>query len=74
MSMKDGGQLLLALGALLFLPSLADREWILAFWLGDMQQPIGLSALIVGGLLFGAAKLVEFRNGSPVEPHVPPAP
>ncbi|MCI0582912.1 MAG: hypothetical protein L0227_08455 [Chloroflexi bacterium] len=72
--MKDFGQLLMAIGALLFLPSLADMEWVLSAWLGDLQAPIGLSALIVGAVVFGASKLIEFRNASPVAPPSTSAP
>ena len=64
--MKEFGQLLLGVGALTFLPSLVDQEWILSSWLGGMQVPIGLSAMAIGAALFGGAKLVEFRNSGPV--------
>jgi len=73
-STKDLGQLLVAIGALLFLPSLADMEWVLSAWLGDLQAPIGLSALIVGAVVFAASKLIEFRNASPVAPPSTSAP
>lgn len=66
--MKDFGKLLLVLGGMAYLPSLVGYEWILSSWLGAMQEPVGISAMVVGGLLFGASKLAEFRNASPVAP------
>jgi len=64
--LTNGGGLLLALGALAFFPRLFDREMLITAWLGDLQQPAGLSAMIVGGVLFATGKLQEFRNGTPV--------
>jgi hypothetical protein len=64
--LTNGGGLLLALGALAFLPPLFDRQLLITAWLGDMQQPVGLSAMIVGGILFAIGKLQDFRNASPV--------
>ncbi len=73
--LSSGGLLLLILGAMAFIPPLFDYEFLITSWLGSMQQPAGLSAMVVGGLLFGAGKLREFRNGSPVDsaPDVEPA-
>ena len=64
--MKDFGQLLLVLGAASFVPTLFNYEWVLTSWLGDLQAPVGLAAMAVGGVLFGASKLQQFRNAPPV--------
>ena len=45
------GTVAFAFGALAFLPSLFDRELLILSWLGSMQVPVGLSAMIVGGVL-----------------------
>ncbi|MCI0344083.1 MAG: hypothetical protein L0221_01385 [Chloroflexi bacterium] len=63
--MKDFGQLLLVLGAMSFLPTLLDYEWILSSWLGDLQAPVGIAAMAAGGLILGGAKLRQFRNAPP---------
>ena len=71
-----GGILLLAFGFIAFVPPLLDREYLITSWLGSMEQPIGLSALIIGGILFGLGKLRQFRNGglvvSPTDPSLLP--
>jgi hypothetical protein len=64
--LAGGGILLLAFGFIAFVPPLLDREYLITSWLGSMEQPIGLSALIVGGVLFGLGKLRQFRNSAPV--------
>jgi hypothetical protein len=61
-----GGILLLAFGFIAFVPPLLDREYLITSWLGSMEQPIGLSALIIGGILFGIGKLRQLRNSAPV--------
>ncbi len=63
--MQDLGKFLVVLGLMAYVPPLFNFEWILSSWLGSMQGPIGLSAMIVGGVVFGVAKLIEFRNGGP---------
>jgi hypothetical protein len=62
----DGGVLALVLGAVAFIPPLLGREYLITAWLGDMEQPVGLSAMIVGGVLIAIGKLRDFRNASPV--------
>jgi hypothetical protein len=64
--LADGGALLFLVGALAFFPPLLDRELLILAWLGGMAQPVGLSAMVVGGILFGLGKLQQFRNSSPV--------
>lgn len=61
----DGGVLALVLGAVAFVPPLLGREYLITAWLGDMEQPVGLSAMIVGGVLIAIGKLRDFRNGPP---------
>jgi hypothetical protein len=62
----DGGTLALVFGAVAFFPPMLEREFLITAWLGDMQQPVGLSAMVVGAVLVAMGKLREFRNGSPV--------
>ncbi len=62
----SGGTLALVLGAMGFFPSMLDREFLITAWLGGMQQPVGLSAMVVGGVLLAIGKLRDFRNSSPV--------
>jgi hypothetical protein len=62
----DGGTLALVFGAVAFFPPMLEREFLITAWLGDMQQPVGLSAMVVGGVLLALGKLRDFRNGSPV--------
>jgi hypothetical protein len=57
---------LLAFGFIAVVPPLLDREYLLTAWLGGMERPIGIMALVVGGLVFAAAKLRQFRNAPPV--------
>ena len=59
------GQFLVAVGLLAFLPSLFDRELLIVAWLGSWQQPVGLSTIVVGGVLYGIGKLQVFRNLGP---------
>jgi hypothetical protein len=68
-----GGIFLLAFGFIAVVPPLLDREYILTAWLGSMEQPIGIMALIIGGILFGAGKLRQFRDSSPVVSPTDPA-
>lgn len=69
------GTVAFAFGALAFLPSLFDRELLILSWLGSMQAPVGLSAMVVGGVLFGLGKLQTFRDGPPAGfPSNPAAP
>jgi hypothetical protein len=64
--LSSGGSTLLILGAMAFFPPLMDFEFLLTAWLGGMQQPVGLSAMVVGGALFGLGKLRELRGAAPV--------
>jgi hypothetical protein len=59
------GTLVFAFGALAIVPSFFDRELVILAWLGSWQQPIGLSAMVVGGILFGLGKLQSFRDAPP---------
>jgi hypothetical protein len=68
-----GGIFLLAFGFIAVVPPLLEREYILTAWLGSMEQPIGIMALIVGGILFGAGKLRQLRNAAPVVSPTDPA-
>jgi hypothetical protein len=43
-----------------------DYQLLILSWLGGMQQPVGLSAMVIGGVLFATGKLQEIRNASPV--------
>ena len=63
---SSGGQVLLVLGAMAFLPPLFDYEFLITAWLGSMQQPVVLSAMVVGGVLLAVGKLRQFRNAAPV--------
>jgi hypothetical protein len=65
-SLSGGGGFLLALGALAFFPPMFDYQLLIMSWMGGMQQPVGLSAMLIGGVLFGIGKLQEFRDASPV--------
>jgi hypothetical protein len=62
----SGGKLAFMLGALTFVPPLFDYQLMFTAWLGSMQQPVGLSAMVVGGALFVVGKLRQFRNAGPV--------
>jgi hypothetical protein len=57
---------LIAIGFIAVVPPLLDREYLLTSWLGGMERPIGIMALVVGGAVFAAAKLRQFRNAPPV--------
>ena len=63
--LSNGGSVLFVLGALAFVPPLFDYQLAITAWLGGMQQPLGLSAMVVGGVLFGVGKLRELRNAAP---------
>ena len=63
--LASGGGLLFLLGALAFFPPMFDRQLLILAWLGSMSQPIGLSAMIVGGLLWGMGRLKQFRDAPP---------
>jgi hypothetical protein len=62
-----------AFGVLAFLPSLMGKELVILAWLGSMQQPVGISAMVVGGILFGLGKLQNLRNVPPVVSPTDPA-
>jgi hypothetical protein len=64
--LSGGGSTLFILGAMAFFPPLFDFEFLLTAWLGGMQQPVGLSAMVVGGALFAFGKLREVREAAPV--------
>ncbi|HET7472022.1 MAG TPA: hypothetical protein VFJ71_02755 [Candidatus Limnocylindrales bacterium] len=61
----SGGGVLFLLGVLAFVPPLLDREMLILAWLGSMSQPIGLSAVIVGGVLWSLGRLQQFRDAPP---------
>jgi hypothetical protein len=64
--LTGGGGFLLILGALAFFLPMFDYQLLILSWLGGMQQPVGLSAMVIGGILFAIGKLQDFRNASPV--------
>jgi hypothetical protein len=64
--LSSTGGFLLVLGALAFFLPMFDYQLLILSWLGGMQQPVGLSAMVIGGALFAMGKLQEFRNASPV--------
>jgi hypothetical protein len=64
--LSGGGSTLFILGAMAFFPPLFEFEFLLTAWLGGMQQPVGLSAMVVGGALFAFGKLREIREAAPV--------
>ena len=66
----SGGGLLFLLGVAAFVPPLLDRQLLILSWLGSMSQPIGLSAMIVGGALWGMGRLQQLRDAPPpgIEP------
>ena len=72
------GGFALAVGALAFFPPIFNYELMVLSWLGGMAQPVGLSAMIIGGILYGLGRLQEMRNapvvGPPVEPDAAAAP
>lgn len=64
--LSGGGGFLLILGALAFFLPMFDYQLLILSWLGGMQQPVGLSAMVIGGILFAIGKLQDIRNSSPV--------
>jgi len=68
------GTFVFAFGALAFLPSLFDRELLILAWLGQWQQPVGIMAIAVGGLVWGAGKLALIRDAPPPDVGVPAVP
>lgn len=64
--LTGGGGFLLVLGALAFFLPMFDYQLLILSWLGGMQQPVGLSAMVIGGILFAIGKLQDIRNASPV--------
>jgi hypothetical protein len=64
--LSSTGGFLLVLGALAFFLPMFDYQLLILSWLGGMQQPVGLSAMVIGGALFAMGKLQEIRNASPV--------
>jgi len=61
----SGGTVLFLLGLLAFVPPFFDRQMLILAWLGSMSQPIGLSAMIVGGVLWSLGRLQQFRDAPP---------
>ena len=61
----SGGGLLFLLGAAAFVPPLLDRQLLILAWLGSWSQPIGLSAMIVGGILWSMGRLKQLRDAQP---------
>jgi hypothetical protein len=72
--LSSTGGFLLVLGALAFFLPMFDYQLLILSWLGGMQQPVGLSAMVIGGALFAMGKLQEFRNASPVPSPTDPVP
>ena len=68
------GTFLFCFGLLAFLPSLTGRELLILSWMGAWENPIGISAMVVGAVLFGIGKLQDLRNASPVLPSQPSDP
>jgi hypothetical protein len=64
--LTDGGVFCLLVGAAAFFPPMLGRELVVLAWLGDLMQPAGLSARVVGGVLVAIGKLRDFRNSAPV--------
>jgi hypothetical protein len=64
--LTGGGGFLLLLGALAFFLPMFDYQLLILSWLGGMQQPVGLSAMVIGGILFGIGKLQDLRDASAV--------
>jgi hypothetical protein len=56
------GQFVFAFGLLAWLPSLANQELLILSWLGSWQVPIGLSAVVVGAVVWGIGKLQVLRD------------
>ena len=69
----SAGTFLFGFGLLAILPGLTGRELLLLSWMGAWQAPIGVSAMIVGAVLFAMGKLRDFRNASPVPRDPAPA-
>ncbi|TMF40757.1 MAG: hypothetical protein E6I26_02300 [Chloroflexi bacterium] len=69
-----GGGVLFLLGVLAFVPPILDRQLLILAWLGSWSQPVGLSAMVVGGILWGLGQLQQLRDGPPpnVGAMVPP--
>jgi hypothetical protein len=72
--LSSTGGFLLVLGALAFFLPMFDYQLLILSWLGGMQQPVGLSAMVIGGVLFAMGKLQEIRNASPVPSPTDPIP
>ena len=72
--LSSTGGFLLILGALAFFLPMFDYQLLILSWLGGMQQPVGLSAMVIGGALFATGKLQEYRNASPVPSPTDPIP
>jgi hypothetical protein len=70
------GTFLFCFGLLAFLPTLTGRELLILSWMGIWEVPIGISAMVVGGVLYGVGKLQEVRNASPggADPALDPRP
>jgi hypothetical protein len=72
----NGGIAVFCFGVLAFLPSLLGRELLILSWLGSWQVPVGISAMVVGAMLWTAGKLQEVRNGpvasGPADPSTQP--
>ena len=64
--LESGAAVLLALGFMAFVVPMFGYEFFITGWLGSMERPMGLGALVVGGVLLVVAKLRQFRNSSPI--------
>jgi hypothetical protein len=61
----SAGTFLFCFGLLAFLPGLTGRELLILSWMGIWEVPIGISAMVVGAVLFGIGKLQDVRNARP---------
>ena len=71
-----GGGVLFLLGVLAFVPPILDRQLLILAWLGSWSQPVGLSAMVVGGVIWGLGQLQRLREAPPpnVGATLPPDP
>jgi len=68
----SGGGVVFLLGVAAFVPPLLDRQLLILAWLGSWSQPVGLSAMIVGAVLWGMGRLKQIRDAPPPGMEPPP--